>query len=416
MAELPGPFSWRPGLPGSREAVGLVSTTALEIAAVPGSGVSGKRLKTLVGAVEADVERQHYFGASIKVAYRGELVLDLATGFADEERSRPIQSDSVFSVFSITKAFVNVLVLRAVEQGLFALTTKVKDLIPEFDGEPRNRATVFNLLTHTTGMPGVWEPAPGLYLDRLDESVEAVIRYVHGVVEPGERCDYSPMANHTLMAEILRRTDPARRSIAAILEQDLFRPLGMSDTALGIKSWMRERHVVPDMRGTVPIKSLSRTTPGDYGLHEAESNESAWAGAASTSRDLMAFATMLWREGSGIDADILSPATVRLARQIWTGEMPNELYRTVALRGGYAVPPAYLGLGFNIRGPKIVNTQLGTLPSSQTFGNYGAGSALYWVDPERDLVFVGLTAGLLSQAENIARFQRLSDMVAAAIR
>ena len=56
-----------------------------------------------------------------------------------------------------------------------------------------------------------------------------------------------------------------------------------------------------------------------------------------------------------------------LARKNWTGEMPNELYKTVALQNGYAVPPAYLGLGFNIRGPGIVNTQLGTLTSEGTF-------------------------------------------------
>src|SRR5690606_16227550 len=112
--------------------------------------------------------------------------------------------------------------------------------------------------------------------------------------------------------------------------------------------------------------------------------------------------------------DLLSPTTLRRARTVWTGDMPNELYKVVALRAGYEVPPAYLGLGFNVRGGAMVNTQLGTLTSPQTFGNYGAGSALYWVDPELDLVFVGLTAGLLTQAQNIARFQRLSDMAVAA--
>ncbi len=378
--------------------------------------VDASRLEAITAAVRADIESGLYYGASIKVARHGSMVLDITDGSSDGRGTRPIVEDSVFSIFSITKAFVNVLVLRWVELGRLALTTKMVDVIPEFAGEPRDRATIFHFLTHTTGMPGVWEPAPDLLLDVLEETVGHVVRLVHGVVEPGTRCDYSPMANHALLAAALVRTDPAGRDIATIMREELFEPLGMSDTALGIKSWMRDRHIEPEMRGVVPIRSLSRTTPGDFGLHLAESNESAWAGGASTAADLMRFAEMLRREGAFPGGSIVSPTTILRARTNWTGDMPNELYRVVALRAGYEVPPAYLGLGFNVRGERMVNTQLGTLTSPQTFGNYGAGSALYWVDPELDVTFVGLTAGLLPQAANIARFQRLSDMVVGAMR
>ena len=78
------------------------------------------------------------------------------------------------------------------------------------------------------------------------------------------------------------------------------------------------------------------------------------------------------------------------------------------------MPPANLGLGFNVRGDGMFVTQLGTLTSPETFGNYGAGTGLVWVDPATDLSFVGLSAGLLTQADNIARYQRISDMVVAA--
>lgn len=388
--------------------------TAVDEAKASSNGMSIGRLSALADAVQADIDSGLYFGASIKVARHGEVVFDLAAGHADEQGTKPIEQDSIFSIFSITKTFVNALVLRWVELGRFALTTKVVDVIPEFAGPPRDRSTVFHLLTHTTGMPGVWEPAPGLYLDRLDDALAAVVKYIQGVVEPGTRCDYSPMANHTLLATMLCRTDPQGRDIGMLLQQEIFEPLRMMDTAMGIKSRMKARHVEPDARGTIPIKSLSRTTPGDLGLHLSETNESAWAGAASTTGDLLAFADTLRRGGTSRDGyELLAPTTVKRARTVWTGDMPNELYKTVALRAGYAIPPAYLGLGFNVRGPKIVNTQLGTLTSPETFGNYGAGSALYWVDPELDLVFVGLTAGLLTQADNIKRFQRISDMVVA---
>lgn len=372
------------------------------------------RIEELEHLIRRETERGTYHGAVLKVARHGEPVIDLAIGHADEADERPLHVDDVFSVFSITKALINVLVLRAVELGRFSLTTRMSELVPEFTGAPRDRATIFHFLTHTTGMPGVWEPSPGIVLEELADAVGAVVTHVHGAVEPGTRCDYAPMANHVLLAAALERTDPAGRQIQEILLEDLAEPLGMRDTSLGVRPHMRDRHVVPDMRGVIPIKAPSRLSPGDQGMYTAERNGSTWAGAASTAGDLQRFMEMLRGKGTLDGARILSPRMVELATRVWTGDMPNELYQTVALRNGYAVPPASLGLGFNMRGEGMVVTQLGTLTSPGTFGNYGAGSALMWVDPQLDLSFVCLTAGLLPQAENIARFQRISDVVVGA--
>lgn len=376
--------------------------------------LAADRLDRLRDVISADVESGLYWGAALKIARHGRLEFDEAIGFADGDRTKPLTTDSVFTIFSGTKAFINVLTLRAIERGQFSLTTRMSDLIPEFAGAPRDRSTIFNFLTHTTGMPGVWEPRGGLVLDRLDEAVAAVCQYVLGVVEPGTRCDYSPMANHTLLGEVLRRTDPAGRDIVTIVREDLFEPLGMTDTDFGIDDRRRPRHVVPDMRGIVPITHPSHENDEPHGLFTASRNEATWVGASSTTHDLSRFVEMLRGEGTLDGVRILSPRTVRMARRNWTGDLPNELYRTVALRAGYEVPPAYLGLGFNVRGERMVTTQLGALTSPETFGNYGAGSVLFWVDPELDVTFVALTAGLLDQARNISRFQRLSDLVVGA--
>jgi CubicO group peptidase (beta-lactamase class C family) len=375
--------------------------------------IRAERLAALREAVEQDVDANLYWGAAIAVTHRGEVVLDFAAGHADAERTQELRTNTVFSIFSATKAFINVLILRSVELGRIALTTRMSEIIPEFAGAPRDRATIFHFLTHTTGMPGVWEVRPGMYIDDLDEMVEAVCRNIQGSSEPGERCDYSPMANHVLLADVLRRIDPGKRPIAEILEEDLFIPLGMDDTRLGIKPHMRDRHAFPDLRGTVAAKHLSRTAPGDNGIFAAESNEAVWVGSASTTRDLTRFADMLRQGGELNGHRVLSPRMIRLARRNWTGELRNEIYRAVALRAGYPPPPAYLGLGFSVRGDALVRHQFGTLTSPETFGNYGAGSTVFWIDPELDLTFVGLSAGLLPQAQNIDRYQRLSDMAAA---
>ena len=69
--------------------------------------------------------------------------------------------DSVFSIFSVTKAMTNVLVFRAIELGQFALTTKICDIIPEFATPAlRQPITIFDLLTHTPGCRRSSPPGP----------------------------------------------------------------------------------------------------------------------------------------------------------------------------------------------------------------------------------------------------------------
>jgi CubicO group peptidase (beta-lactamase class C family) len=117
------------------------------------------------------------------------------------------------------------------------------------------------------------------------------------------------------------------------------------------------------------------------------------------------------RRGGALDgARILSPATLELARRNWTGDKPNELYKVLAHKRGWQPAPAYIGLGFSLRGTAHCHHMFGTLTSPSTFGNYGAGSALFWVDPERNVTFVCLTAGVMESNDNIERFQRLSDI------
>ncbi len=244
--------------------------------ALNSANMSRDRLEHLVAAIEEDVRRGLYYGASIRIARNGEIALDAVIGAEDAAGAKPLEPHSIYSIFSITKAFVNVLTLRAVELGRYALTTKVSEVIPEFSGAPRSNATFYHLLTHTAGMPGVWSPKPDMkYVDLFDELLEAVIGHVHGAVEPGTRCDYSPIANHVLLGEALRRTDPKKRAFRDILREDLFEPLKMRDTAVGVRRDLQPRHVVPDMRGTIPIKMLGHTRPGDYGAFEEEHRRNA---------------------------------------------------------------------------------------------------------------------------------------------
>jgi len=375
---------------------------------------SAERLDHLRRVIAEDIAAGRYFGAVLAIARAGQLGLHEAIGHADAAASRALRLDSVFSIFSVTKAITNVLVLRAIELGRFALTTRISDLVPEFSGGLRNQITVHHLLTHTSGLPIVFAIKPDMYIDRLDEVVAAVCAHVQPAEPPGDRVAYSPLANHALLGEALRRTDPKRRSYRAIVHDDLLAPLGMGDSSVGLRRDLRARHVVPDFRGNFPITHPGHSNLGPNGAFEEEDAEMPWVGLASTVPDLLRFAEMLRRGGELDGSRILSPAMLELATRNWTGEKPNELYKALFEQRGWPPAPAYLGLGFALRGTAMCHHLYGTLTSPGTFGNYGAGSALYWVDPTRELTFVCLSAGVMNSLDNIERFQRLSDIAVAA--
>ncbi|HEY6823660.1 MAG TPA: serine hydrolase domain-containing protein [Steroidobacteraceae bacterium] len=375
---------------------------------------SQERLEHLQRALAEDVAARRYYGAVMALARRGQLGIHAAVGHADATAQQPLQRDSVFSIFSVTKAITNVLVLRAIELGRFALTTRISELVPAFAGGLRNEITVFHLLTHTSGLPIVFAIKPDMYIDQLDEMVAAVCEHVVPAEPPGERVAYSPLANHVLLGEALRRTDPKRRSYRAIVQQDLLDPLKMRDTSVGLRRDLRTRHVVPDLRGNFPITHPGHSNLGPNGAFQEEDAEMPWVGVASTVSDMLRFAEMLRRRGELDGARILSPATLELATRNWTGEKPNELTKTRYQQRGWPPEPAYMGLGFALRGTTVCHHLFGTLASPSTFGNHGAGSTLYWVDPARDLSFVCLTAGVMDSLDNIERFQRLSDIAISA--
>jgi CubicO group peptidase (beta-lactamase class C family) len=378
-------------------------------------GLSAQRLEQLRAAIAEDISRGLYRGATILVARNGQIGLHESLGQHRSDDPRPIEKSSVFSLFSLTKGFTNVLVFRAIERGQLALTTKVSSAIPEFTGKPREDITVVDLLTHRSGLPGVFTPRPGMNIDVLSEIIDAICKYVHSVEAPGVRVDYSPMASHALLGEMVRRTDPKRRSFRQILSEEILEPLGLRETSLGVRADLKSRHVTPEFPAHFPATHPGHSNLGPHGALLEENSEMPWVGMISTATDVFRFAEMLRRGGELDGKRIVGPRILDMATRNWTGDHPNQLYKGLALSRGWRPFPAYLGLGFTLRGDVICQHQFGTLASPRTFGSHGAGSTVFWVDPESSVTFVCLTAGLIDEADNILRFQRLSDIAHAAV-
>ncbi len=373
------------------------------------------RLTQLQQVIRGEIDAGLYHGAVVRVARGGETVFDAVEGSAFGEGRQPLARDSVFNIFSVTKAFTNVLVMQAIEQGRFMLTTPISELIPEFTGHDREKVLIWHLLSHQAGFPIIFEVKPGWYIDNFQEVSATVIENVKPADPPCEKVSYSPLVNHVLMATALLRTDPKKRGYRQSVQEDILDPLGMKDTSVGLRADLKARKVVPDFRGNYPIGHKSHNVDGVNGAFEDESAEMPWVGVVSTVPDMFRFAEMFRCGGTLNGARLLSSGMLDLATRVHTGEKRNELYYLRGKDVGLEEVPAYIGLGFTVRGEKLAHHMFGTLTSPRTYGNYGAGTTLYWVDPDRDLTFVALTAGLMEHNANTARFQRWADMIVSAL-
>jgi CubicO group peptidase (beta-lactamase class C family) len=374
-------------------------------------GLAAERLRHLKSTVESDIEKNKYHGAVILVARHGKIGLHEAVGSARYSDRKPMRKDNVFNLFSVTKAFTNVLVYRAIERGDLALTTRISSIIPEFAGGPRETITVEHLLTHTSGLPPLFAPTPGAYIDRLDEVISGICKNMHTSTAPGGVVSYSPMAGHALLGEVARRVDGGKRSYRKIVEDEIFKPLRMKSSSIGVRKDLRPRHIVPFFMETVPpLEHLGHSNLGANGAFEEDLAEMPWVGGLSTVGDMFRFAEMLRRGGELDGARIIGPAILDQATTNRTGDKPNDLYSMIGAQKGWEPYPAYIGLGCFLRGEAICHHQFGTLASPRAFGNTGFGSTLFWIDPAKDMTFVCLTSGVMDEGDNIERFQRLSDI------
>jgi CubicO group peptidase (beta-lactamase class C family) len=376
-------------------------------------GFDEGRLESLVRAIETDVAEGRWDGAVVLVARRGEVALHEGVGLTERASERAASTDDVFCLFSVTKTFTAAAVLSRVDRGEIQLTTPVAEVIPEFGVKGKQRVTVAQLLTHTGGMSADLPPLPVEKLGDL-EAVAAAVSDQPLVAALGRTVSYSPLGAHAVLGELVRRLDGGSRPFRQILADDFFAPLGMKDTSLGVRADLAARRVPIVVRDRSPGLFAPELLEALNGLL-GETTEIPGGGAVSTAHDVFRWAEALRRGGELDGARILSPALLDLATRNHTGAEPNHLFDYAREARGWDEYPAFLGLGFFLRGEGIFPMPFGLTASPWTFGGLGAGSTMFWVDPARELVFVCLTAGLLEESRNIERLQRLSDLVLSAV-
>jgi CubicO group peptidase (beta-lactamase class C family) len=200
--------------------------------------------KDVDGIVEAAVQRaikEHgELGVQVAAYLNGKLIVDVWGGVADEASGRPVQADTLFNFFSVTKAFTAVALHIQAQRGLIDYAAPVSRYWPEFAARGKAKATVQDALLHRTCIPQMpAESTPEMMCD-WDRMVRAIAD-LEPLYEPGSKSTYHAYSFGWIVGELVRRTDAKRRSFAQFVYEEICAPLKIDNFWLGIPDEVEAR-------------------------------------------------------------------------------------------------------------------------------------------------------------------------------
>jgi CubicO group peptidase (beta-lactamase class C family) len=191
------------------------------------------RLDLVRQAVDEAVASGAESGLQVVAYHRGRKVIDLCAGLADPATGRPVRPDTLFNVFSVTKAVTATALHIQAERGLVDYDAPIADYWPQFAVHGKAGATVRHALTHRTGVPQMPEGVtPEMMCDWA--AMTAAIADLPPLAPPGETTLYQSMTFGWIVGEIVRRTDPGGRDFRRFVLDEIAAPLGLDDLWLGI--------------------------------------------------------------------------------------------------------------------------------------------------------------------------------------
>lgn len=162
-----------------------------------------------------------------------ELVVDSWTGATDRASMRPVDGQTLFPVFSVSKAITAVALHIQVERGLVRYEAPICEYRPEFMSMGKEDITVHHVLTHRSGLPQMPpDVTPELMCDW--EWVIQELSKLTPLFPAGQRSAYQSLSFGWLVGEVVRRTDPLNRDFRTFVHEEIARPLGITDLWLGI--------------------------------------------------------------------------------------------------------------------------------------------------------------------------------------
>jgi CubicO group peptidase (beta-lactamase class C family) len=396
--------------------VGVAATIVTAQAALPRSapesvGLDSARLNQASSLLKQFVAEQKIAGAVASVARRGKVVYLEAAGFQNLESRTPMTEQSLFRIYSMTKAVTAVAAMILQEEGRFDLRDPVTKYLPEFknvsvqvapDREtraPQREITVADLLLHTSGLS---HRTSELYrTGKVRSRSIALPQFITNIVrtplmeDPGTRYRYSE--GTTVVGRLIEIW--SGKPLDVFMKERVLDPLGMRDTSF----W-----VGPEDRGRLTTVYAAQQTGGlrAYEIEEVPFTDrpallEGAVGLVSTAPDFMRFCQMLLNRGELDGVRILSAKTVEA---ITSNGLAEHVQRA---RGG--------GMGWALANVNVV-IDPSAVEGSPNLGEYGwDGSAgtIFWIDPKEELITILMTQNSPANPDSLR--QRFKALVMSAV-
>ncbi|HEX4290332.1 MAG TPA: serine hydrolase domain-containing protein [Trebonia sp.] len=379
-------------------------------------GLDAERLGRIDGTLERYVDDGRLAGYLVTVSRHGKLAHVSSYGARDREEGLPVESDTLWRIFSMTKPITSVAAMMLYEQGALQLTDPVSKFIPSFadlrvyaGGSDQNPLTVpatepmrvWHLLTHTSGL------TYGFHRVHTVDSIYRAAGFDPGAprgMDLAAACDgwaslpllFEPGAewNYGVSTDVLGRVVEVAsgQSLDEFLAERIFGPLGMTDTAFWVEDDRASR--LAALYGLGPGRAMLKMGPPWDNARIKPRMLSGGGGLVSTAADYHRLLQLLLDRpdspaGELDGVRLLSPRTVRYMGR---NHLPGGQDIATFGRALYAESPMHgsgFGLGFAVvTDPAAVKVDCS--PGELSWG--GAASTSFWIDQSE-----GLTVSFFTQ-------------------
>ena len=297
-----------------------------------------------------------------------------AVGYADLAAKKPMRTDNLFWIASMTKPITATAVLMLQDEGKLSVDDPVSKYLPELaklktaDGKPA-KVTLRHLLTHTSGMAEATPQesrAARKLADLIPGYAERPLQF-----QPGSKWQYCQSGINSLgrIVEVV-----SGKPLPEFLRERLFDPLGMKDTTFYPTAEQMTRLAKSYKAVDGRLEEAAIFILDDHNPTSRDRYPAANGGLFSTAGDYGRFCRMLLNRGSLDGRQYLAPQSVELMSSI----------QTAGLKTGFTEGNGW-GLGCCVvRQPQGVTALL----SPGTFGHGGAYGTQAWIDPAKQAVYV----------------------------
>jgi CubicO group peptidase (beta-lactamase class C family) len=358
-------------------------------------GMSTERLSRLNAAMKRLVDDKQVAGLVTLVERHGKVVHFSTSGQLDVRKPDAMQKDSIFRIYSMSKPVTGVAMMMLYEEGKWQLNDPVSRYIPEFarlkvytgkndDGTPkledaRRPMTMRELMTHTAGLGYVLSPINPVDKMIIDGNILNAAAPLQTMIDglaktpllaqPGTRWSYSIAVD--VQGYLVEKF--SGQPFGEFARTRIFEPLGMKDTAFYVPKEKLSRFAqVHTGSGSNLAVDMNRPDPAVIPL-----GPSGGGGLFSTAMDYARFCEMLLQGGQLNGVRLLAPRTVEMMR---TNHVNPDPLKTMPPGTGW-------GMDFQIVTDAAA---AGEAVSNGTFSWFGIAGTWFWIDPVKDLAFVGM--------------------------